>query len=217
METSEAGIVALIAHEGIVPGPYRDSRGVLTYGVGHTKAAGSPDPAKMAAGMPSDLDAELVRVFQVFRADLARYEAAVNAAITVEVEQHQFDAAVSFHYNTGAIGRATWVKHLNNGEVRAAGAAMMNWCKPVELTARRQAERNLFERGVYPDQPLTVWGVTNTREVIWRPQRTLTPNEAIGLMRGGISPDAPSHTEIPNQGIWAALVALFLTIFGGRK
>ena len=44
MKTSDAGIIALISHEGIVPGPYKDSKGILTYGVGHTKAAGAPDP-----------------------------------------------------------------------------------------------------------------------------------------------------------------------------
>ena len=32
MQTSERGIVALISHEGIVPGPYRDSVGVWTFG-----------------------------------------------------------------------------------------------------------------------------------------------------------------------------------------
>lgn len=36
MRTSNRGIVALIAHEGIVPGPYRDSKGIWTWGVGHT-------------------------------------------------------------------------------------------------------------------------------------------------------------------------------------
>lgn len=213
MKTSDAGVIALISHEGIVPGPYKDSRGVLTYGVGHTKAAGEPDPANMAAGMPTDLDAALVRVFQVFRADLAKYEAAVNKAITVPTSQEQFDAAVSFHYNTGAIAKATWVKTLNAGEPQKAANQIMNWSKPPEIIGRRQAEKNLFSLGVYPSQDLTVWGVTDTREVIWRPQRTLSPDEALGLMRGSVSPDAPPAVEYPAPTGWMRVAAFFRNLF----
>ena len=117
MRTSDKGIAALLSHEGVVPGPYIDSVGVHTYGVGHTAAAGSPDPKRMAPGMPKDLDAALVNVFEVFRKDLAKYERAVELAIKVPVTQTQFDAAVSFHFNTGAIAKASWVKKLNAGDV----------------------------------------------------------------------------------------------------
>ena len=41
MKTSDAGLFALALHEGIVPAPYKDSVGVLTYGIGHTLGAGS--------------------------------------------------------------------------------------------------------------------------------------------------------------------------------
>ena len=57
MKTSDAGLFAIALHEGIVPGPYFDSVGVLTYGIGHTLGAGYPDPAKMQRGMPTNLDA----------------------------------------------------------------------------------------------------------------------------------------------------------------
>ena len=51
-----------------------------------------------------------------FRNDLAKYESAVNMAFKVPLKQHEFDAAVSFHYNTGAISRASWVKSFNAGK-----------------------------------------------------------------------------------------------------
>jgi lysozyme len=60
--------------------------------------------------MPADLDAELTRVFEVFAKDMERFSADVNRAVKVPMKQHEFDAAVSFHFNTGGIGRATWVK-----------------------------------------------------------------------------------------------------------
>ena len=44
--------------------------------------------------------------FRVFRADLERYEAAVLRTVKVSLAPHEFDALVSFHYNTGGIAKA---------------------------------------------------------------------------------------------------------------
>ncbi|WP_406735902.1 lysozyme [Thioclava sp. GXIMD4215] len=182
MKTSGKGIVALIGHEGIVPGPYFDSVGILTAYVGHTKAAGGFDPANLAAGMPADLDATLREAFHVFREDLAKFETEVARAIKVPVAQHEFDAAVSFHFNTGAIARADWVNKLNAADRVGAAAAIMNWSKPVEIIGRRRAEQTLFRTGAYPDDPVTVWKVGTNRRVIWTPARTLSPYDALRLM-----------------------------------
>ncbi|MGW7506109.1 lysozyme, partial [Streptomyces albidoflavus] len=81
MRVSDKGIAFLVAHEGVVPGPYLDSVGVWTWGVGHTAAAGAPIPSAMPRGMPADLDAALREVFMVFRRDLAKYEADVERAL----------------------------------------------------------------------------------------------------------------------------------------
>lgn len=96
MKTSDKGMIALMQHEGIVPAPYADSVGVWTYGIGHTAAAGAPDPKTLPMGMPDDLDAALREVMAVFKRDIATYEAAVNKAVKVPLEQHEFDALVSF-------------------------------------------------------------------------------------------------------------------------
>ncbi len=42
MKTSDKGIAALVAHEGIVPGPYLDSEGVWTYGYAYGMIAVCP-------------------------------------------------------------------------------------------------------------------------------------------------------------------------------
>lgn len=215
MQTSDNGIIALLGHEGVVPGPYFDSKKVLTYGVGHTKAAGFPDPGTLPVGMPDNMDAALMDVFRVFRKDLAKYEADVNRAIKVPVSQHEFDAAVSFHYNTGAIHRASWVKALNKGDRAKAAAQIMNWTKPAEIIPRRQSEHDLFARGEYPNSRINVWRVGTNRQVIWKIERTLTGQEALALLRGQKAPDAPPASEIPPQtggkrtvGIGAALAAI---------
>ena len=53
MQMTDRGLLALVRHEGIVPGPYLDVKQVWTFGIGHTAAAGPPDPATMPRGMPA--------------------------------------------------------------------------------------------------------------------------------------------------------------------
>ncbi len=212
MKTSDKGIVALMIHEGIVPGPYLDSAGVWTFGIGHTAAAGAPEPAKMKRGMPANLDAALTEVFAVFRRDLVKYEAAVSKALP-NVKQHEFDAAVSFHYNTGAIGRASWVKRLAAGDAAGAARGIMDWRKPPEIIKRREAERDLLLLGKYPTGAITVWSVTEAGKVIWRPVRSIPAADALAMLKG-----APEPEQKPAKPGWlAALIKAIAAIFGGKK
>lgn len=182
MRTSPAGIAAIAAHEGFVPGPYLDSVGVWTAYLGHTAAAGDPDPAAMPRGMPADLDGALLTGMRLFREDLSRFEARVNAAIKVPVEQHEFDAAVSFDYNTGAIGRANWVRALNDGNRALAAEEIMNWSRPPEIIGRRRAEQRLFRDGVYPDAAMAVWPVNAAGKVTYRAIRTVGRDDLLAML-----------------------------------
>lgn len=184
MQMTARGLLALVRHEGIVPGPYLDVKQVWTFGIGHTVAAGPPDPATMPRGMPADLDAGIREAFRVFRADLARYEAAVLHAVKVPLEPHEFDALVSFHYNTGGIAKAALTRHLNAGDRAAAAAAFMGWLKPAAIRPRREAERDLFAKGHYPTGTIPVWSVDRDGWVDFsRPIRRLTEDEALALLR----------------------------------
>lgn len=184
MRTSDRGIIAIIGYEGIVPGPYLDTATppVWTWGVGHTAAAGSPKPAAMPRGMPADLDAAIAEALRVFAVDLGRYESAVRTALTVPVAQHQFDALVSWHYNTGAVARASLTKRINAGDLAGAAVAFMDWRRPASIITRRRAEQSLFRNGIYPETSLTVWRVSPDGRVIFRPARTLMPAEALVMM-----------------------------------
>ena len=222
MKTSPQGIAALIGHEGIVPGPYLDSVGVWTVFVGHTAAAGAPDPATMPRGTPADLDGAIVQALRQFAADLGRYEADVMRAVKVPIQQHEFDALVSFHFNTGAIGRAQITKQLNAGYRLKAGAAFMGWKKPTSIIPRRQAEQLLFTRGIYPAGKLTVWGVSNTGRVIWTPLKRITAGEAIAMMatpaQKPVAPISPGSSPVllpdpPTFGLWAILQRIIAIIF----
>lgn len=95
MGLSKKGAMELIGHEAIIKTRYLDSKGVWTIGVGHTKAAGPPDPETHSGAM------SIAEIFALFRKDVRRFVHDVNAALKVSVAQHEFDALVSFHFNTG--------------------------------------------------------------------------------------------------------------------
>ena len=176
--TSSPGIAAIAAHEGIVPGPYLDDVGVWTWGIGHTAAAGAPDPTVMPRGMPADLDATVAEAFSVFARDLTKFEARVRQAITVPLAQHEFDAAVSFDFNTGRIDNADWVRSLNRGDRATAAREIMNFKKPVSVIPRRAAEQRLFRDGIYPSRPAPVWRVDTAGNVIWKAVMPCRPRKS---------------------------------------
>ena len=186
---SDRGLLALARHEGVVPAPYLDVKSVWTFGIGHSAAAGAPDPGAMKRGMPADLDVAIRAAFRLFRTDLAAYEAQVARAVTVPLAPHEFDALVSFHYNTGAIARATLTRLLNAGDRKAAAAAFMNWVKPAAIVPRREAERDLFRDGRYPAGTIPVWAVDARGRVDFsRPVRSLTAEAALALLNAGAVP-----------------------------
>lgn len=86
-------------------------------------------------------------------ADIARHAADVERALAgVPTSQGQFDALVSFHYNTGAIQRATLTRLHREGNYVAAAAEFARWNKAggrvlQGLVRRRAAEAELYRAG----------------------------------------------------------------------
>jgi GH24 family phage-related lysozyme (muramidase) len=82
--------------------------------------------------------------------DLCHYAAEVAAAIgSAPTSQNQFDALVSFHYNTGAIARATLTRKHVAGDYRGAAAEFARWNRASGrvlrgLVRRRAAEAELY-------------------------------------------------------------------------
>ncbi|MEY4239769.1 MAG: hypothetical protein RL339_2370 [Pseudomonadota bacterium] len=83
-------------------------------------------------------------------ADLARYAAEVAQVLgDAPTSQPQFDALVSFHYNTGAIARATLTKLHKAGDHAGAAAEFGKWVhaggrRLAGLARRREAEAALY-------------------------------------------------------------------------
>lgn len=86
-------------------------------------------------------------------ADLARYSADVARALgDAPTSQHQFDALVSFQYNTGAISRSTLAKLHKAGDFEGAAAEFGKWVhaggrRLPGLVRRREAEAALYRAG----------------------------------------------------------------------
>lgn len=85
--------------------------------------------------------------------DLARHAAEVAAAIgDAPTTQGQFDALLSFHYNTGAIRRATLTRLHRAGDFDAAADEFARWIYAggrvlPGLVARRAEEARLYRIG----------------------------------------------------------------------
>ena len=85
-----------------------------------------------------------------FERDLERYATDVVKAIgKAATSQPQFDALVSFHYNTGAIGRATLTRLHKAGDFAGAANEFGKWVRAggrvlPGLVKRRAAEANLY-------------------------------------------------------------------------
>jgi lysozyme len=93
-----------------------------------------------------------------FEDELAKFEAAVTRLVTVELNQNQFDALVSFAYNcgVGALQESALLRKLNRGDYAGAADQFQYWNHvngmPVDgLTQRRASEKNLFLKPVTPE------------------------------------------------------------------
>lgn len=105
-----------------------------------------PDVGPDTVWTPSHCDARL-------EADVVRHAADVRRALgDAATTQVQFDALVSFHYNTGAIRRATLTKKHRAGDHAGAAAEFARWNRAggrvlAGLTRRRAAEARLYAGG----------------------------------------------------------------------
>lgn len=141
-------IVAYIAsEEGLVPQAYLDSKNVWTWALGVTNASGhAVHPCYL--GKPQPLE-ECIRV-SVWLMAKVYLPPVLRAFAGFALNEVQLAAALSFHWNTGAIGKAQWVKDVVAGKLAAGEADIMQWCSRGLLTKRREREQHLFFHGAWP-------------------------------------------------------------------
>lgn len=162
---SERILLEVAEHEGLVLEAYKCSAGVLTWGFGVTAASGHGvlryDTTKGGAR------STITRAVEIFEWLLrTTYLPQVRAAFRGrELTEAQLAAALSFHWNTGAIGQADWVQSFLLGRRERAWTEFMNWSRPREIIPRRKAERALFFDGRWSqDGVITIYDRVNPRE-----------------------------------------------------
>lgn len=149
MQTSENGVKAIIAFEGIELNAYRCPAGVWTIGVGHT---GNVDGKPIAKGLLITHE----KAMELLRGDLENIEKFIDEQpFANKLTQGQFDALVSFVFNVGtaAFQASTMCRKLCSC-VASASEEFNRWVygtingKKVKLpglVARRKREREMFE------------------------------------------------------------------------
>ena len=144
MVVSIFGVDLICSFEGKRLTAYDDGVGVWTIGFGTTIY---PNGIKVKKG---DVCTES-QAKEYMGHDLKKFELAVNGAVTVPLNQNQFDSLVSLAYNIGtnAFKNSTLVKKLNAGDYRGAADQFDVWVnaggKPMQgLVNRRAKEKALF-------------------------------------------------------------------------
>lgn len=162
------------SEEGLVLEAYRDSKLIWTWALGVTAAAGvnvlqyKDNPSSLEAAVRASV--KLIR--DIYLPLVAR------AFASHELTEAQTAAALSFHWNTGAIGKTSWVQMWRAGRVDEARAFLENHYTNDAtndginnglLTERRKREAALFFDGKWPSLLVPVWGVAKPS---YRPRGT---------------------------------------------
>jgi lysozyme len=155
MKTSDNGRGFIEGFEGLFLQAYDDADdhivqdgqrvyGTLTIGYGHTDAAGPPKVYVGQVITKATADA-------ILASDLTSVEIEVGHLVKVTLNQNQFDALISFQFNTGWLGHpsCSLLRALNGGNYNLADEDFMLYNrasgKVLEgLTRRRAAEKKLF-------------------------------------------------------------------------
>lgn len=142
MKISNRGLAEIIGHEGVCLSKYLDSVGVWTVGIGATRTE-----IPSISSWPLSRTITMQEAFELLGRSIIKYENAVNAHLTREIPQHQFDALVSWCYNVGVgwIPKASVIKLVNkDADPVDLYNALMMYNKPKEIIGRRIKEANLL-------------------------------------------------------------------------
>jgi lysozyme len=162
-------IVAAVAHEeGLVLEAYKDSKGIWTWGLGVTNASGHqvhPRYLDKPTSVERAVEVSIWLLENKYLPDVVR------AFDGIQLKEHEIAGALTFHWNTGAINKASWVKSFCAGDRAAARTRYMLYNKPPEIIPRRQRDCDLFFDGKWPDLRVPIWEVSKPRYRPVRPKK----------------------------------------------
>lgn len=139
-QINAAGLQLLEQSEGCELQAYKDVAGVWTIGYGHTGVDVYPG-----------LKISMQRAVDLLKSDLARFENAVNSAVSRNLTPNEFSALVDFAYNVGigAFTSSSLLRCVNAGDTLGAAAQFSRWVyaggvAQPGLVTRREREKALF-------------------------------------------------------------------------
>lgn len=143
------------------------------------------------------------------RRELAKFERAVDLLVTVDLNQNEYDALVSFAYNcgSGALGKSTLLRKLNKDDREGAAREFGRWTRGggrvlPGLVRRRAAEAALFLEPVNheePDMPQRV----QPQEDKPPPSVDATAGAAAGATTAGVTlPHVPAPPDLSPYTAW---------------
>ncbi len=210
MKTSLKGMLAILDEEALVLTTYKDSKGVLTIGVGHTAAAGglAPKPGMRIT---------IAQAISLFASDLAKFERRVEKSVGRSLAAHQNDALVSFDFNTGAIDGGSLDEKIKAGDFGAAMDALQQYKKSggmvlPGLVKRRARERAMFERAEYP----VVTHIKVYDRMPGKVRKVPVSSLDLSVFGSGVQTPAGPANPVKPRGLLAALIDLIRAIFKRR-
>jgi GH24 family phage-related lysozyme (muramidase) len=154
---SQAGLDLIKGFEGFVPKLYNDPVGHCTVGYGTLVHTGNCDGSASEAPYASGVTEE--QATQLLANKAAGFQKVINDNVSVDLNQNQNDALVSFAYNVGAANfrQSSLLRLLNQGNYAAVPGELKKWTKARQngvlvdlpgLVNRRNAEADLFQKPV---------------------------------------------------------------------
>lgn len=146
MKVSPQGLDLIRHFEGLFLHAYLCPARVWTIGYGHTGLTHKDGTVKQGREVTEQ------EALKLLAHDMGKFEKRVNDLVTVSLTQNEFDALVSFDFNTGALHKSTLLKKINQGDKRGAELEFAKWNRGggrvlAGLVRRRKAERFLFGTG----------------------------------------------------------------------
>lgn len=166
LRISQAGVDLIKSFEGCPDGdpatvnldPYMDPVKLWTVGWGHLiidpitrrSLKGIEKQARVRELYPHGITVQEAE--DLLRADLYRHERNVVSLVKFGLTQGEYDALVSFDFNTGKLATSTMLVRINAGDKAGAATEFQRWNKAggrvlTGLIRRRKAERELFMGG----------------------------------------------------------------------
>tara|TARA_R100000541_G_scaffold18152_1_gene27936 strand:- start:192 stop:635 length:444 start_codon:yes stop_codon:yes gene_type:complete len=139
MKISIEGLSLIKKFEGCELNSYKCAAGVPTIGFGSTH------------GIEMGMSISKARAEELLLEDISKFEDIVDKSVTVALDQHQFDALVSWTFNLGGgnLNSSTMLKVINAGDYEDVPEQIKRWNKAngkvlEGLIRRREAEALLF-------------------------------------------------------------------------